>query len=144
MFGFWCVVTSCRIKIASRSPLNKSVKSSRPYPRTVPVLTKITCIPSSIDNFDLIVLPNYLMDRKSYFEFTKEFLLEQVLDRRIPMVMINKHQSETSKIRACLIGALESTPSSSSWSTWIFSPFLFFIPAKCCLSEAPFLPSAPT
>ena len=54
------------------------------------------------------------MDRKSYFEFTKEFLLEQVLDRRIPMVMINKHQSETSKIRACLIGALESTPSSSS------------------------------
>ena len=54
------------------------------------------------------------MDRKSYFEFAKEFLLEQVLDHRISMVMTNENQSETSKIRACLIGALESTPSSSS------------------------------
>ena len=42
------------------------------------------------------------------------------------------------------MGALESTPSSSSWSTWIFSPFLFVILAKCFLSSTPFFPSAPT
>ena len=73
---------------------------------------KTTHVPLSIGSFDLIVLPNYLMDRKSYFEFTKEFLLDQ--DHRIPMAMSHDNQSETSEIRACLIGALESTPSSSS------------------------------